>query len=197
MNFDNIFNILNINNKIEYYNCNRLKNILDKGFKTGTINEIIGMPYTGKTKLIIDLINESCDEKIVLYITTNNNSNDLFNKYLENTDNVVLVFNNQEKYIRNIIKSIIKNVDMIIIDNISEIVTINESKDYSIKKRQNLENILQELYKLAYSNNKCIILVNSYIYKDDVLTPKYNNVMQSLCENRIEIKDNYELELKK
>ena len=70
MNFDNIFNILNINNKIEYYNCNRLKNILDKGFKTGTINEIIGMPYTGKTKLIIDLINESCDEKIVLYITT-------------------------------------------------------------------------------------------------------------------------------
>ena len=50
MNFDNIFNILNINNKIEYYNCNRLKNILDKGFKTGTINEIIGMPYTGKTK---------------------------------------------------------------------------------------------------------------------------------------------------
>ena len=186
MNFDNIFNILNINNKIEYYNCNRLKNILDKGFKTGTINEIIGMPYTGKTKLIIDLINESCDEKIVLYITTNNNSNDLF-----------LVFNNQEKYIRNIIKSIIKNVDMIIIDNISEIVTINESKDYSIKKRQNLENILQELYKLAYSNNKCIILVNSYIYKDDILTPKYNNVMQSLCENRIEIKDNYELELKK
>ena len=95
MNFDNIFNILNINNKIEYYNCNRLKNILDKGFKTGTINEIIGMPYTGKTKLIIDLINESCDEKIVLYITTNNNSNDLFNKYLENTNNVVLVFNNQ------------------------------------------------------------------------------------------------------
>ena len=86
---------------------------------------------------------------------------------------------------------------MIIIDNISEIVTINESKDYSIKKRQNLENILQELYKLAYSNNKCIILVNSYIYKDDILTPKYNNVMQSLCENRIEIKDNYELELKK
>ena len=155
------------------------------------------MPYTGKTKLIIDLINESCDEKIVLYITTNNNSNDLFNKYLENTDNVVLVFNNQENYIRNIIKSIIKNVDMIIIDNISEIVTINESKDYSIKKRQNLENILQELYKLAYSNNKCIILVNSYIYKDDILTPKYNNVMQSLCENRIEIKDNYELELKK
>lgn len=154
MNFDNIFNILNINNKIEYYNCNRLKNILDKGFKTGTINEIIGMPYTGKTKLIIDLINESCNEKIVLYITTNNNSNDLFNKYLENTDNVVLVFNNQENYIRNIIKSIIKNVDMIIIDNISEIVTINESKDYSIKKRQNLENILQELYKLAYSNNK-------------------------------------------
>ena len=147
MNFDNIFNILNINNKIEYYNCNRLKNILDKGFKTGTINEIIGMPYTGKTRLIIDLINESCDEKIVLYITTNNNSNDLFNKYLENTDNVVLVFNNQENYIRNIIKSIIKNVDMIIIDNISEIVTINESKDYSIKKRQNLENILQELYK--------------------------------------------------
>ena len=197
MNFDNIFNILNINNKIEYYNCNRLKNILDKGFKTRTINEIIGMPYTGKTKLIIDLINESCDEKIVLYITTNNNSNDLFNKYLENTDNVVLVFNNQEIYIRNIIKSIIKNVDMIIIDNISEIVTINESKDYSIKKRQNLENILQELYKLAYSNNKCIILVNSYIYKDDILTPKYNNVMQSLCENRIEIKDNYELELKK
>ena len=130
MNFDNIFNILNINNKIEYYNCNRLKNILDKGFKTGTINEIIGMPYTGKTKLIIDLINESCDEKIVLYITTNNNSNDLFNKYLENTNNVVLVFNNQEIYIRNIIKSIIKNVDMIIIDNISEIVTINESKDY-------------------------------------------------------------------
>ena len=155
------------------------------------------MPYTGKTKLIIDLINESCDEKIVLYITTNNNSNDLFNKYLENTDNVVLVFNNQENYIRSIIKSIIKNVDMIIIDNISEIVTINESKDYSIKKRQNLENILQELYKLAYSNNKCIILVNSYIYKDDILTPKYNNVMQSLCENRIEIKDNYELELKK
>ena len=197
MNFDNIFNILNINNKIEYYNCNRLKNILDKGFKIGTITEIIGMPYTGKTKLIIDLINESCDEKIVLYITTNNNSNDLFNKYLENTDNVVLVFNNQENYIRNIIKSIIKNVDMIIIDNISEIVTINESKDYSIKKRQNLENILQELYKLAYSNNKCIILVNSYIYKDDILTPKYNNVMQSLCENRIEIKDNYELELKK
>ena len=117
--------------------------------------------------------------------------------YLENTNNVVLVFNNQEIYIRNIIKSIIKNVDMIIIDNISEIVTINESKDYSIKKRQNLENILQELYKLAYSNNKCIILVNSYIYKDDMLTPKYNNVMQSLCENRIEIKDNYELELKK
>ena len=155
------------------------------------------MPYTGKTKLIIDLINESCDEKIVLYITTNNNSNDLFNKYLENTNNVVLVFNNQENHIRNIIKSIIKNVDMIIIDNISEIVTINESKDYSIKKRQNLENILQELYKLAYSNNKCIILVNSYIYKDDILTPKYNNVMQSLCENRIEIKDNYELELKK
>ena len=155
------------------------------------------MPYTGKTKLIIDLINESCDEKIVLYITTNNNSNDLFNKYLENTDNVVLVFNNHENYIRSIIKSIIKNVDMIIIDNISEIVTINESKDYSIKKRQNLENILQELYKLAYSNNKCIILVNSYIYKDDILTPKYNNVMQSLCENRIEIKDNYELELKK
>ena len=38
---------------------------------------------------------------------------------------------------------------------------------------------------------------NSYIYKDDILTPKYNNVMQSLCENRIEIKDNYELELKK
>ena len=147
--------------------------------------------------MIIDLINESCDEKIVLYITTNNNSNDLFNKYLENTDNVVLVFNNQEIYIRNIIKSIIKNVDMIIIDNISEIVTINESKDYSIKKRQNLENILQELYKLAYSNNKCIILVNSYIYKDDILTPKYNNIMQSLCENRIEIKDNYELELKK
>ena len=197
MNFDNIFNILNINNKIEYYNCNRLKNILDKEFKKETINEIIGMPYTGKTKLIIDLINESCDEKIVLYITTNNNSNDLFNKYLENTDNVVLVFNNQENYIRSIIKSIIKNVDMIIIDNISEIVTINESKDYSIKKRQNLENILQELYKLAYSNNKCIILVNSYIYKDDILTPKYNNVMQSLCENRIEIKDNYELELKK
>jgi len=123
--------------------------------------------------------------------------NDLFNKYLENTDNVVLVFNNQENYIRSIIKSIIKNVDMIIIDNISEIVTINESKDYNIKKRQNLENILQELYKLAYSNNKCIILVNSYIYKDDILTPKYNNVMQSLCENRIEIKDNYELELKK
>ena len=115
MNFDNIFNILNINNKIEYYNCNRLKNILDKGFKTGTINEIIGMPYTGKTKLIIDLINESCDEKIVLYITTNNNSNDLFNKYLENTDNVVLVFNNQENYIKNIIKSSIKDIDLIIL----------------------------------------------------------------------------------
>ena len=197
MNFNNIFNILNIDNKIEYYNCSRLKNILDKGFKTGTINEVIGMPFSGKTKLMIDLINESCNEKAVLYITTNNNSNDLFNKYLENINNVILVFNNQENYIKNIIKSSIKDIDLIIIDNISEIITTNESKDYNLRRRQNLENILQEFFKLAYENNKCIILINSFIYKDDILMPKYNNIMQSLCENRIEIKDDYKLELKK
>ena len=197
MNFNNIFNILNIDNKIEYYNCSRLKNILGKGFKTGTINEVIGMPFSGKTKLMIDLINESCNEKAVLYITTNNNSNDLFNKYLENINNVILVFNNQENYIKNIIKSSIKDIDLIIIDNISEIITTNESKDYNLRRRQNLENILQEFFKLAYENNKCIILINSFIYKDDILMPKYNNIMQSLCENRIEIKDDYKLELKK
>ena len=197
MNFNNIFNILNIDNKIEYYNCSRLKNILDKGFKTGTINEVIGMPFSGKTKLMIDLINESCNEKAILYITTNNNSNDLFNKYLENINNVILVFNNQENYIKNIIKSSIKDIDLIIIDNISEIITTNESKDYNLRRRQNLENILQEFFKLAYENNKCIILINSFIYKDDILMPKYNNIMQSLCENRIEIKDDYKLELKK
>ena len=53
-------------------------------------------------------------------------------------------------------------------------------------------NYLHEYYKLKPWEK-----APNNIYKDDILTPKYNNIMQSLCENRIEIKDNYELELKK
>lgn len=167
-------------------NIKVLDDILDGGLLEGRITEVVGLPDSGKTKLMFDMVENIEDDKIILYIFTNSNSVYYLDKRnLSTKENLVVCFSNKETEIMTIIKNLYSEVDVIIIDSIAEILTNKEEKNDSAL--QDMEGLLKQLNNFVYNKRKSIVVVNHISMYNNRNNSKWNNKFKKYCSVRIRI----------
>ena len=197
---DDITFILNYIDKMENKNkkfktnYSSLDKLLKGGFNKGTLNEITGDYFTGKSTLCMNIL-KNIDENIsALYIVTNNNNNTMLLQEFSNKDNITIIISNKESVITSLLNRTINYFDLIIIDSIADVLSISEEEhELCMNYKQNLKPLIRQLYELAYGTDKVIIAVNSLIYLNNILTSKYNEVMKIYCSSRILMDRNYQI----
>lgn len=180
-----------------------LDEILNGGYKKGSLTEISGATNTGKTLLALKAIKEAQkDEKLSIFIDTSRKFNP---RYLK--DNIIDedgVFIIQPEYaeklgilLTEIIKPNIEDIGVIVIDDLANLITKFEknssmNKNTDVHKSKVIKALLTRINNLIKNSDTCAIILNqnrSNFLKDGSVTEisSFERWVEMSCDTRLKL----------
>jgi DNA repair protein RadB len=179
--------------------CRSLDKLLGGGFKSGTLSQIYGEPGTGKTSICLQtaIANAKIDGLHVLYIDTDNRSEERYLQILDESESPPISFaqpetlQQQKEAIEKLEKSqqyVDTKVDLVLIDTLTLLyrLALNDEKH----PKHELGKQALTLLELARRHNTAVVITNQ-IYKDlatDTLRPVGGYALEHLSKVIVELK---------